>query len=295
MQRPAESSLACARPSALLSIGPGVNHDPAGRNKLTDTWAEADRYEPYVGRWSRLVARNFLEWLGVPPGAAWIDVGCGTGALSHSILAHRSPRMLVGIDRSFAYAAAARARSPANWETLTVADAQSLPIGTAHFDVAVSGLVLNFVPDPARMIAEMSRVLRPKGRLAVYVWDYTDRMELMRYFWDAAVQLDPAAAELDEGKRFPICNPDRLRELLESQGLAAVQFRPIDVPTVFRDFDDYWAPFLGGQGPAPGYAVSLSDQRRTQLRDLISRQLPWRADGSIALTARAWAICGYKT
>ncbi len=140
------------------------------------------------------------------------------------------------------------------------------------------------------MVAEMARLVRSRGVVALYVWDYADRMELMRHFWDAAIELEPAASHLDEGRRFPLCRPAPLRELFERCGLTDVGVRAVDVPTQFRDFDDYWSPFLGGQGPAPGYAVSLSEQDRSRLRERIRIRLPRRADGSIRLVARAWAV-----
>jgi len=150
--------------------------------------------------------------------------------------------------------------------------------------------VLNFVPAQARALAEMRRAVRPGGAVAVYVWDYAGQMQLMRRFWDAAVALDPAAAELDEGRRFPVCRPEPLAALFQQVGLRDVQSGTIDVPTVFRDFDDYWSPFLGGQAPAPGYCMSLPEDRRAALREHIRAGLPIRPDGSIHLIARAWAV-----
>jgi hypothetical protein len=117
-------------------------------------------------------------------------------------------------------------------------------------------------------------------------------MELMRCFWDAAVALDPAALDLDEGSRFPLCRPEPLAQLFAEAGLQRVETRAIDVPTVFRDFDDYWKPFLGGQGPAPGYALSLDEARRGALRERLHSRLPVSQDGSIQLMARAWAVRG---
>jgi hypothetical protein len=140
----------------------------------------------------------------------------------------------------------------------------------------------------------MSRVVRAGGTVAVYVWDYADGMQVMRFFWDAAVALDHAAAELDEGRRFPLCAPSALDALFRDAGLDEVDTRAIDVPTRFRDFDDYWSPFLGGQGPAPGYAAALDDRRRTALRERLEATLPVAADGSIPLTARAWAVRGRR-
>jgi hypothetical protein len=123
--------------------------------------------------------------------------------------------------------------------------------------------------------------------MASFVWDYAGRMELMRYFWDAAAALDEAARELAEEVRFPLCDPDRLAELWRAAGLQSVETTAIDVATHFRDFDDYWGPFLGGQGPAPGYAMSLSEQDRVCLREAVRSSLPIARDGSIPLIARA--------
>jgi hypothetical protein len=158
----------------------------------------------------------------------------------------------------------------------------------------VSGLVLNFVPDPAAAVTAM-RDAAPDGVIAAYLWDYAGRMELMRHFWDAAVALDPVAADLDEGRRFGICWSERLEALWREAGPVDVTTRAIDVPTVFSDFDDYWTPFLGGQGPAAGYAMSLDPQRRNALRDRIRAGLPIAPDGSISLVARAWAVRGLAT
>lgn len=259
-----------------------------------DTWAAGKLYEPYVGRWSRLVAREFLDWLKVARDREWLDVGCGTGALSGTILQECEPRAVKGIDASAAFVEHARAHLIDPRASFEVADAQSLPFEAERFDAAVSGLVINFVPNPALAAAQMSRVVRPGGVVAAYLWDYAGRMELMRYFWDAAVGLDPAAASLDEGRRFPLCEPSALAALFTGAALKDVQVRSIDVPTWFRDFDDYWNPFLGGQGPAPGYAMSLPEDRRAALRDRIRAKLPVSGDGSIRLIARAWAVRGRR-
>jgi SAM-dependent methyltransferase len=157
-------------------------------------------------------------------------------------------------------------------------------------DVVVSGLVLNFVPDQLAALVEMARVAGSGGTIGAYVWDYGGKMELMRYFWDAAVELDPDAAKLDEGTRFPLCRPEALIELFASAGLNGIEVTAIDIPTPFAGFEDYWQPFLGGQGPAPAYAMSLPEAVRARLRDRIRARIPPQADGSISLTARAWAI-----
>jgi SAM-dependent methyltransferase len=260
-----------------------------------DKWSEGDAYEPYVGRWSRPVAAEFLTWLAIPAGARWLDVGCGTGALGEAILDHAAPREIIGVDPAEAFVAFARRRLRDPRVTFEIGDARALPVEDGGFDAAVAGLVLNFIPEPARALSELRRAVRPGGTVAIYVWDYAGEMQLMRRFWDAAVALDPAAGELDEGRRFPICEPESLLALFNEAGLARTGGCVIDIPTVFRDFDDYWSPFLGGQGPAPGYCVSLSDAKRDALREKLRAELPLAPDGGIHLKARAFAVRGVRS
>jgi SAM-dependent methyltransferase len=257
-----------------------------------DVWVVGDAYEAYVGRWSRPVAAEFLRWLDVPAGRRWLDVGCGTGALTETALAVAGPDMVVGVDPAAGFLAAARARIDDERAVFSVGDARSLPLPGRSFDAVVSGLALNFVPDPRLAVAELARVAAPGARVAAYVWDYAEGMAMIRLFWEAAGALDSAAAELDEGRRFPMCRPDRLGELWAGAGLDSVAVTSFETPTVFTDFDDYWGPFLGGQGPAPGYVAALPEERRRALRGLLRDRLPTGPDGSISLTARAWAVRG---
>ena len=257
-----------------------------------DTWSSGAKYEAYVGRWSRLVAREFILWLAIPTARRWLDVGCGTGALTQTILNIAEPDAVTGVDPSEGFLAHARATITDPRARFLVGDAQAAAIESESVDAVVSGLALNFVPDTARAAAEMARVTRPEGTVAVYVWDYAGEMQFMRYFWDAAAAVDLNARELDEGPRFPICHPDALERLFSAAGLRDVTTRAIDIATTFRDFDDYWTPFLGGQAPAPGYAMSLSEDRRTELREYLRARLPYDGDGSIPLIARAWAVRG---
>jgi SAM-dependent methyltransferase len=257
-----------------------------------EVWSVGDAYESYVGRWSRPVAEAFLRRLEVPVGRGWLDVGCGTGALASAVLALTDPARVVGVDPSDGFLAYARARVVDPRATFEAGDARSLPLPDRSFDAVVSGLALNFVPEPGRAVAEFARVAAPDGTVAAYVWDYAEGMAMMRYFWDAAATVDPAATGLDEGRRFPLCQPEPLRQLWIEAGLDDVSVRAIEVPTVFADFDDYWSPFLGGQGPAPGYAMSLTEEHRRQLRDVLRARLPVGPDGSIPLVARAWAVRG---
>jgi SAM-dependent methyltransferase len=257
--------------------------------QVSDTWERGDPYERYVGRWSRRVAPLFLAWLGVPAGRRWLDVGCGTGTLCAAILDHCSPASVVGVEPSEGFLNAAQ-QNLAGRAVLHQGSAAAIPVGSASVDVVVSGLVLNFVPDQRAALAEMARVTGSGGTIGAYVWDYAGKMELMRFFWDAAVELDPDAARMDEGNRFPLCRPEALVDLFTAAGLSSIAVTAIDILTPFANFDDYWHPFLGGQGPAPAYAMSLNEAERARLRDRIRERILPGADGSISLTARAWAI-----
>ena len=257
-------------------------------------WASGRLYEPYVGRWSRLVAEHFVPWVGAPRGAAWLDVGCGTGALAARILETMAPRRVKGVDPSEGFLACAREDLHDPRAEFALADAQALPVGDEEFDAVVSGLVLNFVPDQPKAAREIRRALKPGGIAAAYVWDYAGKMQLMRHFWNAAVALDPEARSKEEGTRFPLCNPNALRALWTGAGLRKVEVVAIDVDTTFRDFDDYWTPFLTGQAPAPGYCMSLTPEARERLRERLEQSLPFAADGSIPLVARAWAVKGVR-
>jgi SAM-dependent methyltransferase len=257
------------------------------------TWVAGDRYEPYMGRWSRQVAPGFLDWLQVPPGSKWLDIGCGTGALAAAILDRAQPASVLGIDPSAGFVEHARAHVADARASFEIGDAQQLPVESQRFDAVVSALVLNFVAKPELAAGEMARAARTGGTVAAYVWDYAGKMDLMRRFWEAAVELDPAAAAFDEGRRpVQLCQPAPLEALFVQAGLRGVEVQPLDIETPFRDFDDYWTPFLGGQGSAPGYAMSLSEADRAALRERIRSALPVGLDGAIELGARAWAVRG---
>jgi SAM-dependent methyltransferase len=265
------------------------------KDAQNDAWASGDSYEPYIGRWSRLVAQEFIRWLAVPPRSRWLDAGSGTGALSLTILEMANPKKVKGIDRSESYVDFVRTQVDHPDIEFEVGNAQSLPVDSKAFDAAVSGLVLNFVPRPHQMVSEMARVVGDGGVVGLYVWDYAGKMQMLRHFWNAAVALDPAARDLDEGRRFSICSPTALTDLLQNAGLSHVEVRAIDVHADFKDFDDFWSPFLGSQGPAPGYVMSLTESRRAQLRERLYNSLPFALDGSIPLILRAWAVRGIKS
>ncbi len=257
--------------------------------QASDTWESGRVYEQYIGRWSRRVAPLFLSWLNFPAERRWLDVGCGTGALCAVILDQCAPASVVGVEPSERFLESARERF-AGRALFHHGSATEIPLEAACVDATVSGLVLNFVQDQPAALAEMARVTVPGGTIAAYVWDYAGKMEMLRAFWDAAIELDPDAANFDEGARFPLCRPEALTDLFTRAGLGDVTVTTIDIPTHFTTFDDYWHPFLGGQGPAPSYAVALDESARMRLRDRIRESIPVQSNGSISLTARAWAV-----
>ena len=257
-----------------------------------DRWTSGDAYQRFMGRWSPYLAELFVPWLEIEPGLAWLDVGCGTGALSRTILALANPARVIGVDPSEAFVNFARQSITESRARFKVGGAQALPVEDATFDVVAAGLVLNFVPDPAAALAEMRRCVRPGGTIGAYVWDYSDGMRMLRIFFDAAIALDPAATAADEGVRFPLCHPEKLTELFNAVGLQGVETRALEFTMEFRDFDDYWAPFTGVQGPAPGYLAKLPLERQLDLEKEVQNRLPINSDGSIQLAARAWAVKG---
>jgi ubiquinone/menaquinone biosynthesis C-methylase UbiE len=257
-----------------------------------DMWSSGDSYEAYVGRWSRPVAGRFLEWLDPPAGARWLDVGCGTGALTDEIVCNAAPSVVLGLDPSPAFVTHAAGHVPDPRALFAVGDARALPVTDGWFDVVVAGLMLNFVPERTRALAEMRRAARIGGVVAVYVWDYPGGMQLISRFWEAAEELDPAVRRESEGVRFGFCRPEALRAMFRAADLTDVAVEPVVVPTVFEDFDDLWSPFLRATGPAPAYVTSLDDDRRADLRARLQAALPVEDDGSIHLTARAWTVRG---
>jgi SAM-dependent methyltransferase len=257
-----------------------------------DRWNDGTGYDSYVGRWSRRVAERFLAWLDIRYGADWVDVGCGTGILTRAIAEYTDPRSVVGVDPSRRFLLAAKAAIRDSRVTFLEGEGEALPLDDVSVDVVVSGLVLNFLPDLAAGLAEMRRVARRDAVIAGYVWDYAGEMQMMRRFWDAAVALDPDAAELDEGRRFAMNRPKPLIAAFEAAGLREVEVVEIEIPTVFRDFEDYWNPFLSGVAPAPSYAMSLPPAGLQRLHDRLEQTLPREPDGTISLVARAWAVSG---
>jgi ubiquinone/menaquinone biosynthesis C-methylase UbiE len=236
------------------------------------------------------MARQFLAWLNMPANRRWLDVGCGSGTLSKIITADYQPEQAVALDSSPDFIAYARRSLPHPAVQFKVGNAEALKLSADAVDAAVSGLVLNFVPKPNVALLEMLRVTKPGGKIGIFVWDYADGMQMLRYFWDAAVALDKDAQALDEGVRFPLCRKGELESLFHKAGLNKVEAAPIEVMTIFESFADYWLPFLGNAGPAGSYTMNLDRQDKARLEARLRESLPIDETGAISLSARAWAV-----
>ncbi len=255
-----------------------------------DRWTSGSDYDQWMGRWSRLLAHEFLKWLHVPAGLRWLDVCCGSGVLTQAVVECNAPAGIVGVDISpeqISFARKHRARLNATFE---IANAVALPFADASFDVALCGLGLNYIPDPGRGLKEFCRVIRPGGTVAVYVWDYAQGARFLREFWDAAIAIDSAAADSDQARRFPFCTPEGLRGLFEQAKLEDLHMHALEIVTHFANFDDYWNPLLTGQGSTPNYLATRDKKIQAAIRERLQAKLPANADGKIELPARAWAI-----
>jgi len=246
-----------------------------------------------MGRWSRLVAPPLLDFTGLPGSGRILDVGSGTGSLAFAIAERKTRATVLGIDPSQEYVAYAVSRNRFSGRVaFEVGDAQQLQNGDAGFAAAVSLLVFNFIPDPAKALAELRRVVSPGGKVSAAVWDYGAGMRMLRTFWDAAVQLDPAAARLDE-KHMPLCREGELSTLWRQGGLTSVREKPIDIRMRFESFADYWDPFLLGQGPAGAYVRRLNPSQVVDLRKEVIRRLSLPDENKpFDLTARVWSVRG---
>jgi SAM-dependent methyltransferase len=255
-------------------------------------FSESEAYERFMGRWSERLAPLFLKFAGLKDGERVLDVGSGTGSLAFAVRKEAPAGLVVGIDPSPAYVAYARARPGGEHVTFEEGDAQRLRFPDSSFDKSLALLVVNFIPDRAAALREMARVTRPGGVIAAAVWDYGEGMEMLRVFWDEALALDPASGKRDE-RQMPLCRPGELAALWRSQGLLDVREEGLVIPLAFASFDDFWSPFLGGQGPAGAYVAALPAGLRHELEQRLRQRLLGAGnDRQITLKARAWAVRG---
>ncbi len=254
-----------------------------------DSWTAADSYEHYMGRWSRLIAKKFVDWLDPSAGKDWLEVGCGTGALTAAVLKNGDPASVLATDQSDDFVRHTAGALQDDRVRFAVADGLDLPTGADSVDIVASGLVLNFIPDRSAALQEMRRVLRPGGLVSYYVWDYPGGgMGFIDVFWRAAARCDSKAAELDEGSRFPDCTEAGLRGLCAGAGLSDIESTALEIPTRFDDFEAFWHPFTLGAGPAPGYCRSLDEAGRDKLKQALADEVGTEAP--ISIPARAWAV-----
>jgi len=281
--------------SVLVS---GCRTEPAGESTVTEgasaaMFSEGQSYDRFMGRWSRELAPHFVEFADIRQGGAVLDVGSGTGELSFAFLASAEPGKVVGIDPSAAYVDYAQSRSTDSRVSFETGDGQALRFDDATFDATVSLLVLNFIPDPEKALGEMSRVTRPGGVVAAAVWDYDEGMEMLRVFWDAAVAESPAAADRDE-RRMRFARNGELGALWRQAGFVDVVEAPLVISMRFESFEDFWSPFLAGQGPAGAYVASLPEDARSAIERRLRARLSGDGTGVITLQGRAWAVRGIK-
>jgi len=282
--------------SVLVS---GCRSEPARELTVTeganaDMFSESQAYDRFMGRWSRELAPHFVEFAGIGQHGAVLDVGSGTGELSLAVLATAEPAQVIGIDPSATYVDYARSRSTDTRVRFETGDGQALRFDDATFDATMSLLVLNFIPDPEKALGEMIRVTRPGGVVAAAVWDYDEGMEMLRVFWDAAVASNPAAADRDE-RRMRFAREGELGDLWRQAGLTDVVETPLVIAMRFESFDDFWSPFLAGQGPAGSYVMSLSDDGRSAIERRLRERLANEGTDEITLKGRAWAVRGIKS
>jgi ubiquinone/menaquinone biosynthesis C-methylase UbiE len=244
-------------------------------------------YDRHVGRYGPSLAAAFLDFARLPGGASALDVGCGPGALTLALAERGHP--VAAIEPSEPFAEACRRRAPG--ADVRVGAAEELPFADAAFGAVLSQLVVNFLSDAPAALAEMRRVARPGATVAACVWDYAGGMTLLRSFWDAAVALDPAAAERDEGRIMRYCSPGELEQLWRSAGLKEPRTGELTARASYRDFDDLWSPFPEGVAPSGAYCASLAPERRAALREELRRRLG-TPEGSFELSARAFAVAG---
>lgn len=257
----------------------------------TVQFADGKAYERFMGRWSRLTGQVFIDWLGLPVGLRWLDVGCGTGASSESILARAKPREIVAFDPSPQQIAYARATIEEPRIGFSAADATAFAF-PEKFDVATSALVLNFIPARDKAVANMARAVKPGGTVAAYVWDFADGRTVNRPLREAVAALDPGAGEAErQAMHADSTRPEALASLFRGAGLAKVATRALDIEAVYRDFDDFWDSNTGFQNPLAKYLSGLAPERVEQIKARLAEIIP--RDGSpVRVPARAWAVRG---
>lgn len=269
-----------------MSAPPASVHVPFTASSFQD----ADAYEQLMGRWSRRLAPALIRFGGLGDGDRVLDVGCGTGSLTFALPEHANVASVTGIDLTEPFLAAARARNMDARIVFDQGDALALPYADAAFDRAYSMLVLHFIPDAARAVAEMRRVVRPGGTVTAAVWDNYGGQTFTRMLWDIAGVLDPS---LVRPYFRPLNGPDEMAAVWRDLGFKDVEQISLLTRMEFSCFDDYWAPFASGEGPHGQYVAKLTEPARATLKQHVQRAyVANRPDGSRSMAAVAWACRG---
>jgi ubiquinone/menaquinone biosynthesis C-methylase UbiE len=251
------------------------------------TFDDSAAYERFMGRWSRAVAPVFLDWLGAPRRAAWLDVGCGTGILAETLLELCAPASVDAVDPAAAQLEAAAQGAAAGRAAFRVADARQLPFADGAFDVVASALVINFIPERPPALAEMRRVARPGGQVGGYVWDFAEELSpsgpLRRAMRRFGVDVPPIPGTEDS-------QVGGLHALFQRAGLEQIETRTIDVCLAYTDFQDFWQSQTPGYAPTTKIIAAMKDSERTRLIRAVRASLPNGPNGSIEYCARANAI-----
>ena len=277
---------------AALPGGEAVAQSTEVTEAEAKMFAASAGYERFMGRWSQLLAPRFIAFAGIKNGQRVLDVGTGTGSAAAAVEAGMPASEIVGIDPSAAFIAYAQKNAKSIHAHFEVGDAQALTFKDASFDQTLALLVMNFIPDHGKAITEMRRVTRPQGTVSACVWDYDAGMQMLRFFWDEAIALDPAIEPKDE-RHMKLSHRGQLGEAWKQAGLVNVQEAPLVIDQAYSSFNDYWEPFTKGAGPGGAYVVALPQDRRQQLEaNMRKRLLSDRQDGPFTLTARAWCVRG---
>jgi SAM-dependent methyltransferase len=270
----------------------GFAQNPNASKAEAKMFAASAGYERFMGRWSRLLAPGYIAFAGVKNGDRVLDVGTGTGSLALAIEASMPASEIVGIDPSEGFIAYARKNAKSTRLHFEIGDAQALKFDDGSFDNTLALLVMNFIPDHNKAIAQMRRVTRAQGIVSACVWDYGAGMQMLRFFWDEAVALDPAIEPRDE-RHMKLSQQGALAALWRNAGLINVKEEPLSIDQTYSSFNDYWEPFTKGAGPGGAYVVALSEDRRQQLEARMRRRLLGdRQEGPFTLSARAWCTRG---
>jgi ubiquinone/menaquinone biosynthesis C-methylase UbiE len=254
-------------------------------------FADGEGYERFMGQWSRAAGRFFLDWLSLPSGLKWLDVGCGTGAFTEIIKESSGASEIRAIDPATAQISYAQSRKGAEGIQFQVADARSMPFEDERFGVAASALVLNFISDREKAVSEMRRVVRRGGTAAAYVWDFANRRGTSQHLHSAVMELEGPGyrpAELNAEST----TPENLKALFDAAGLTDVVTRSFEISVTHRDFDDYWDSHTKFASPIGSHIQSMTEENRQRLKQMVRARLPIDDHGAISFTAWVNAVKG---